>query len=100
MMPAVTAVKYRSVIRFLVLRGNNADHIMPELQLAYGDSSPSCTTTYDWIKLFEKGCVSVQDGKSTGRPVEIGDSHDEKLTQIICEEKRITKGECPCALSC
>ena len=68
MMISVTAVEYRSVIRFLFLRGKNADQIMQELQLAYGDSAPSRTTTYDWIKQFKNGRVSVEDGKSTGRP--------------------------------
>lgn len=90
---SLTAVEYRSVIKFLLLRGKNPSEIIEELKLAYGDSAPSRTTTYDWIKQFKGGRTSVEDDKSTGRPLEIGESHEQKLCQIIQNERRITKQE-------
>ena len=66
-MAAISAVEFRSVIRFLVLRGKCADAIMKELRLAYDGYSP-CSTVYFWIKELKNGRFSREDGQSTEEP--------------------------------
>lgn len=84
-------VEYRSVIRFLILRHYDSQQIIAELSAAYGDETPSRATIYNWINEFKRGRTDVMDGKSTGRPVEIGDDCREKLEQIVRADRRITK---------
>ena len=84
-------VEYRSVIRFLLLRHFEPKAIIVELTAAYGDESPSNATVYNWIRDFKSGRTDVLDRKSTGRPIEIGDQHKEKLQSIVRNDRRITK---------
>lgn len=84
-------VEYRSVIRFLLLRHFEAKRIIEELTAAYGDDIPSKATVYNWIRDFKSGRTDITDRKSTGRPIEIGDQHREKLKSIVRDDRRITK---------
>ena len=81
------AVEYRSVIRFLLLRHYDNQSIISELSAAYGDEAPCRATVYSWIKEFQSGRLDVTDRKSTGRPIEIGDDHQDKLKRIVYEDR-------------
>ena len=54
-------VEYRSVIKFLVLRGLKQQEILHQLQQVYGISCPSQATIYFWIGQFLHGRTSVID---------------------------------------
>ena len=43
-----------------------------------------------WIREFKGGRISVFDDERQGTPQEISDSVDDKLVQIVQEERRIT----------
>ena len=79
-------VEYRSVIKFLVLRGVSNEQILTQLVEIYGSNCPSRTTIYHWIGLFKHGRESVFDEEKSGRPCEIL----EKCASIVREERRIT----------
>lgn len=83
-------VEYRSVIKFFVLRGDNNQEILNQLQTTYGNICPSRTTIYDWIRQFKHGRQSVFDDEKVGRPCEISDQKREECLQIVKEERRIT----------
>lgn len=89
----VESVQYRSVIRYLVLRGKTREDIYFELHAAYGEEAPSQATIKRWFNEFKSGRVSVQDEDKPGRPCEIGDKIKEKLISIVKNERKITTRE-------
>lgn len=84
-------LQYRSVIRFLVLRGIKSSEIIQQLQEAYHDETPSQGTIYFWIQQFKSGRTSVNDDVRSGRPPEIAEKKLEILQNIVQNERRITK---------
>ena len=68
-----SAVEYRSVIKFLVLRRTEPAVVIQQLQEVYQDKCPSCATIYNWIRDFKHGQESVFDLEREGRPPEISD---------------------------
>ena len=86
----VSAVEYRSVIRFLLIRGFTSADILSELSLAYGSKAPSRTTVYFWISEFKRGRQSVeQDYSTVGRPTEIAEEKSYECDELIVAHRRI-----------
>lgn len=83
-------VEYRSVIKFLVLRGDKNEIILTQLMETYGNTCPSRTTIYHWISQFRHGRESVFDDEKCGRPCEISDEKKAQCAKIVREERRIT----------
>jgi histone-lysine N-methyltransferase SETMAR len=90
---SLESVQYRSVIRFLFLKGKNREEIRSDLSTVYGDQCPSQATIYRWYNDFKSGRTSVVDEDKPGRPSEISEGIAEKLTKIIQNERRITTRE-------
>ena len=88
-----SAVEYRSVIKFLVLRRTEPAVVIQQLQEVYQDKCPSRATIYNWIRDFKHGRESVFDLEREGRPPEISDEKQEMAKKIITEERRITLSE-------
>ena len=86
-------VEFRSVIRFLILRGIPKKEMIEQLQEAYGSDAPSKATVYNWYREFSSGRTSVFDLQRTGRPVEIADEKKDQLLKIVTEERKITQRE-------
>ena len=76
---SLESVQYRSVIRFLFLKGKSREEIQIELSAIYGDECPSWATIKRWYNLFQLGRTSVMDAEKTGRPTEISKKINEKL---------------------
>lgn len=91
-MPIIN-VEYRSVIKFLVLRGKSREDIIYELKQGYGEECPSCPTIYRWYNEYRNGRTTVEDGDRCGRPVEIDENLSSKLIEIVRTERRITTRE-------
>ena len=72
---SLESVQYRSVIRFLYLKGKSREEIQVELNV-YGEQSPSLATIKRWFNDFKAGRTSVVDMEKSGRPSEI----NEKIT--------------------
>ena len=64
-------IQYRSVIRFLFMKGKSREQVQVELNGVYGVECPSKATMYRWYNMFQSGRISVADEKKSGRPVEI-----------------------------
>mgnify|MGYP003461250231 FL=1 len=79
-------VQYRSVIRFLLMKGKSREEIFVELSSVYGEESPSISTVKRWFNYFRDGRTSVFDEEKSGRSLEIGEEIAKKLTKIMqCE---------------
>jgi histone-lysine N-methyltransferase SETMAR len=86
-------VEFRSVIRFLLLRGTEKKDIVIQLHQAYGSEAPCKATIYNWIREFSSGRNNVSDDERSGRPQEISDEKYENLKAIVKGERRITQRE-------
>lgn len=88
---SLSAVEYRSVIRFLLLRGYSTSDILNELRMAYGSKAPSQTTVYFWVREFKQGRQIVdQDYSTVGRPQEIPEDKSRQCDELIVSHRRIT----------
>ncbi len=63
-------LKFRAVIEFLVLEGNQPQEINERLDGAYGLSAPSYSTVKKWAAEFKRGRKSLEDDARQGRPSE------------------------------
>lgn len=90
---SLESVQYRSVIRFLFLKGKSREEIRVELNAVYGEESPSEATIKRWFNDFKRGRTSVIDQQKCGRPSEIDEKITEKLEKIIVSERKITTRE-------
>lgn len=87
-------VEYRSVIKFLVLKGVESQEILQQLTEVYQGDCPSKAVVYHWIGEFKRGRTSVFDDERSGRPIEIDQENLEKrCMEIIRDERRITTKE-------
>lgn len=91
-MPLET-IQYRSVIRFLFLKGKNREEVLSELKAVYQQECPSTATIYRWFNYFQSGRTSVVDEERSGRPSEIDEKITQKLQTIVQNERRITTRE-------
>lgn len=55
----------------------------------YDDNAPCRTSIYYWIGEFRNGRTKVDDDTKPETPAEFGDFHEEKLLQIVREERGI-----------
>ena len=69
-------VQYRSVIRFLLMKGKSREEIFVELSSVYGEESPSISTVKRWFNHLRDGRTSVFDEEKSGRPLEIGEESE------------------------
>lgn len=90
---SLESVQYRSVIRFLFLKGKSREEIIAELSAVYGDECPSKATIYRWFNSFRDGRTSVLDEEKPGRPGEIAEGISGRLKIIVENERRITTRE-------
>lgn len=82
--------QYRSVIRFLVLKGKTRDEIKEELDAVYGDASPSLATVKRWFNDFKRGRTSVFDEPRPGRPNEVTTEENvNKIHDIVLADRRL-----------
>lgn len=86
-------LEFRSVVRFLLLKGLQKNEIVIEIQSAYKNQSPCTATIYNWIREFKCGRTNIHDAERSGRPIEIGDEKSLKLQKIIRSERRITQSQ-------
>lgn len=83
-------VEYRSVIKFLHLKGKNNAEIKAELDGAYGESAPSLATVKFWKAEFVRGRTSVFDDDRPGRSNEVTTPETiNKIHDKILADRRI-----------
>ena len=81
--------QYRSIIRYLHLKGKTWQEMVKELKEVFGADCPSLATIKRWFNDFQRGKTSVFDEEKPGRPKEI----NENLTNVVKEERRINTRE-------
>lgn len=82
--------QYRSVIRFLFLKGKTRDEIKTELSTVYGDASPSIATVKRWYNEFRNGRISVFDEARPGRPNEVTTEENiNKVRDMLMNDRRL-----------
>jgi transposase len=65
-----TTEEQRSVVRFLLAKGLNAEDIHKETFPVYGGKCLLCKVVHNWVKKFSQGHLKVTDDARSGRPVE------------------------------
>jgi len=83
-------VQYRSIVRFLYLKGKSRDEIQVELNHVYSEQSPSLQTIKRGFIVFKAGRTSLVDMEKSGRLCEINEKITSKLEEIIQNERKIT----------
>ena len=78
----------RANIKFLTKLGWKAGKIIEVLQQVYGDSTPSKSVVYEWIKCFKDGRKDLKDNPREGRPSTAEKERTEALVQNLVEEDR------------
>lgn len=82
--------QYRSVIRFLFLKGKSRAEIKVDLDAMYGGASPSLATIKRWFNEFKNGRTSVFDEDRPGRPNEVTtEKNIEKIHDMILADRRL-----------
>ncbi len=61
-------IEQRSVLKFLVRRGDSPIACWRELRRGFGDATPSQKTVRKWHKRFHEGETSTKDQPRSGRP--------------------------------
>ena len=73
-------VEYRTVIRYLYLKGKTGQEIHCELTNVYGSSAPSYAQVKVWVGEFKSGRTSLEDETRSGRP---SDATDEEMCNKV-----------------
>ena len=73
-------VEYRTVIRFLYLKGKTGKEIHGELADVYGSSAPSYAQVKFWVGEFKRGRTTLEDEARSGRPL---DATDEEMCKKV-----------------
>ena len=66
-------VEYRTVIRYLYLKGKTGKEIHGELADVYGPSASFYAQVKCWVGEFKRGRMSLEDEARTGRPLDATD---------------------------
>ncbi|GFS07493.1 transposase [Elysia marginata] len=85
------AVEYRSVIKFLYLKGQNSTEIHQEMVQVYAEKCPHYSTVTHWVRKFKSGFLSVIDEHREGRPPSVvTEKNVSTVEKLIMQDRRIT----------
>ena len=83
-------VEYRTVIRYLYLKGKTGKEIQGELADVYGSSAPSYAQVKFWVGEFKRGRTSLEDEARSGRPLDATDEEMcKKVRGLVYSDRRI-----------
>ena len=83
-------VEYRTVIRYLYLKGKTGKEMHIELTDVYGSSVPSYAQVKFWVGEFKGGRTSLEDEASSGRPLDANDGEMcKKVWDLVNYDRRI-----------
>ena len=84
----------RTSIKYCFKLGKPATECYEMLKTAFGEQAMDCSQTFQWFSQFKAGRTSIDDDKSSGRPVSSSmPEMIERVRQIICEDCRHTIDE-------
>ena len=83
-------VEYRTVIRYLYLKGKTCQEIHCELINVYGSSAPSYAQVKFWFGEFKRSRTSLEDETRSGRPSDATDEEmSNKVRDLVSSDRRI-----------
>ena len=84
----------RICLRFCFRLRKTATEVHEMLQKAFKDEELSRTQAFEWLALFKRGEMSVEDRPHSGRPsTSRTDENVEKIREQINEDRRYTSDE-------
>ena len=94
-----TKVEYRTVIRYLYLKGKTGREIHCELTNVYGSSAPSYAQVKFWFGEFKRSRTSLEDETRNGRPsVATDEEMCKKARDLVYSDRQIKVEEIANAL--
>ena len=82
---AMEAIEYRSVIKFLHLKGQTSTEIHQKMVEFYAEKCPH------WVRNFKSGFFSVMDEPREGRPTSVvTEKNVSTVEKLVKEDRRIT----------
>ena len=92
-------VEYRTVIRYLYLKGKTGKEIHGELADVYGSSEPSYAQVKFWVGEFKRSRMSLEDEARSGHPLDATDEEMcKKVRDLVYSDRRIQVEEIAQAL--
>ncbi|GFR95245.1 histone-lysine N-methyltransferase SETMAR [Elysia marginata] len=85
------AFEYRSVIKFLYLKGQNSTEIHQEMVQVHAEKCPNFSAVTHWVRKFESSFLSVMDEHRKGRPPSVvTEKNVSNVEKLIMQDRRIT----------
>ena len=92
-------VEYRTITRYLYLKGKTGKEIHGELADVIGSSAPSYTQVKFWVGEFKRGRTSLEDEARSGRPLDATEEEMcKKVRDLVYSDRRIQVEEIAQAL--
>jgi len=82
--------RQHAVIEFPIKEEISAAEIHKRLQRAYGIVCMGESSVRRWVKHFKDGNTSIQDQPRSGRPQTASTERNEKVDEIIQDDRRVT----------
>ena len=83
-------VEYRTVIRYLYLKGKTGQEILCKLTNVYGSSAPSYAQVKFWVGEFKHSRTSLEDETRSGRhSVATNEEMCNKVQDLVYSDRRI-----------
>lgn len=83
-------IEYRSVIKYLFLKGLSGKEIYDDMLTTLGDQCPSYSTIKNWVADFKRGRKDVTDEKRSGRPISVSTQENiDAVHDMILDNRRI-----------
>ena len=88
---AMEAVEYRSVIKFLHLKGQTLTEIHRKIVEVYAEKCPNYSAVTHWVRKFKSGFLSVMDEPREGRPTSVvTEKNVSTVEKLVKQDWRIT----------
>ena len=86
----IEKTEYRSIIKYLFLKGLKGKEIYDDMFKTLGNLCPSYATVKNWVASFKRGEFAVEDGKRSGRPISVSTPENiEAVHDMILSDRRI-----------
>lgn len=83
-------IEYRSVIKYLFLKGLSGKEIYADMLDTLKDHCPSYATVKNWVAEFKRGRTDVKDEHRVGRPVSVSTFENvDSVHDMILDDRRI-----------
>ena len=87
----ILKIKYRSIIKYLFLKGLKAKEIYEDMVKVIGKECPSYATIKNWVRNFKNGKFDIDDDSRSGRPIfATSPEMIDKVHDMILQDRRIS----------